>query len=240
MLSDHESYARNWEAEATHLADLGMYKALVAITPKEDTLEVGIGTGVTTAELSRERRVLALECNPHLAASAAARLNDAGRDVTILLDDALNPSSATREAISRFAPRGVVGWFVGGSAVDQLRHVDNSLAAEDWALHYRELMEDALVTGALCPTSVQWVHFAARGKTDPSIPVEEVKALHASDYNREVFGPNGFEIVDIQIFEWNRQGSKFGYVDVRRDDVPSNPVNVVVSMLARRSLAVVS
>lgn len=232
---DPQMYAEHWEKESTLLDKQGMYERLSAITPAGRVLEAGSGVGLATVALGSTRTVLALDSNTHLIQKARLRIQSAGVPAEIVVTDFLAPSAEAVERIQAFAPEIVVGWFLGSNADDQERHVATDVAWDERAKRYREHVEDALVTPPLCQPSVKWVHVVSRGGRIEGIPLEEAKRAHADDYSEYVFHPHGFEVVDVQLFDWDRDASRFNYQDALNPNLaPGQKVSVVMSLLAKR------
>lgn len=232
---DPQTYAEHWEKESTLLENQGMYERLGAITPAGRVLEVGSGVGLAIVALASTRPVLALDSNPHLVEKARFRIQSAGVPAEIVVTDFLAPSVKAVERIQEFAPEVVVGWFLGSNADDQEMHVAADVSWEERAKKYREHVEDALVTLPLCQPSVEWVHIVSRGGRIEGAPLEEAKRAHADDYSEYVFHPNGFEVVDVQLFDWDRDASRFNYRDAPNPNLaPGQKVPVVMSLLAKR------
>jgi len=45
---DEKTYSEHWESESNQLARQGIYKWLSEITPAQDVIEIGCGTGLAT------------------------------------------------------------------------------------------------------------------------------------------------------------------------------------------------
>lgn len=235
MLSTAKTYADEWQKESASYDRQGVYARLSAITPQGKVLEVGSGTGAGTVALAQGREVLCLENNAHVAEVARARVAATGASAEILLDDVCNPSEATVAAIDRFAPEVVTGWLIGTSGEEQVRTVSDGASAEQWPKLYRERIEDALLTPAICPQSVEWVHLVSRGGLPADVSEEVARHMHTQDYDEHVFGPNGFEVVDVQFLVWDRAQSSFPYGDTKPTNAaPGVPLPKLVSLLARR------
>jgi hypothetical protein len=65
--------------------------------------------------------------------------------------------------------------------------------------------------------------------------LEEEKRAHADDYNKYVFYPSRFEVTDIQLFDWDRDASRFSYSDAPNPNLaPGQKVPVIMSLLTKR------
>lgn len=234
---DPQTYAAHWEHESIQIEGQGSYRWLSSITPNGNVLEVGCGVGLGTIPLAATRPVLALDGNVDLISKAQARIKSLGANAEILATDFLAPSTEAISRIQIFAPKVVVAWFVGSNAYDQERHV----ADVPWlkrARKYREKIEDAVVTLPLCQPSVEWVHLAIRAGSVSGFSDEEVKHSQREDYDKYVFHPNGFEVVDVQLKVWERQGSQFGYQKAFNPNLASGSSEpVIMSIVAKRKIA---
>lgn len=234
---DPKTYAAHWEHESTQIEEKGAYKWLSSITPDGNVLEIGSGAGFGTISLAATRPVLALDSNVDLIEKTRLLIQSSGVNAEVLVTDFLTPSNESISRILAFEPKVVVAWFVGSNADDQEKHASD-VPWHERAKKYRENIEDATVTLPLCQTSVEWVHLAIRsgrvsGFTDEAIRLEQQK-----EYDKYVFHPNGFEVTDVQIMAWDRQGSQFQYQDAHNPNrAPGASEPVIVSVLAKRKTA---
>ncbi|MBD8577547.1 class I SAM-dependent methyltransferase [Pseudomonas syringae] len=234
---DPKTYAAHWEHESTQIEGQGAYKWLSSITPNGNVLEIGSGVGLGTISLAATRPVLALDSNVDLIEKARSRVQSSGASAEILATDFLAPSTEVIDRIQAFAPKVVVAWFVGSNADDQEKHASD-VPWRDRAKKYRENIEDAAVTLPLCQSSVEWVHLGVRSGRVSGFTDEEVKLSQRENYDKYVFHPNGFEITDVQIMAWDRQGSQFKYQDVHNPNRAPGPAEpFIISLLARRKTA---
>lgn len=232
---DPRTYAEHWEKESALFESQDLYNWLGAITPAGNVLEIGSGVGFATVALAATRTVLALDNNLDLVEKARSRIRSSGAKAEIVVTDFLTPSIDAVERIKAFAPEVIVGWFLGSNADDQEKHVAANVPWDERAKKYREHVEDALVTLPLCQSTVKWIHLVGRGGRIQGIPEEEVRQAHQADYNQHVFHPNGFEVVDVQLLDWNRQGSSFHYGDPPNPNLaPGQKIPLIMSLLARR------
>jgi hypothetical protein len=70
-------------------------------------------------------------------------------DAEIISADVFEPSVQDVEAIKKFAPKVIVGWFWGSNADDQEKYVSAEVQFNERPKKYRENMEDAMLTD--CP-----------------------------------------------------------------------------------------
>lgn len=232
---DPKTYSEHWEKESTQFASKGVYKRLSEITPDGNVLEIGSGIGLATLELAASRKVLALDNNVHLVKMARSRLEAAGENAEIIVADIFEPSPECINAIKEFAPKIIVGWFLGSNADDQEKYVSENLPPDEQAKKYRENVEDAIFKEEICPPSVEWVHLALRGGMIAGVSEAFANQENKADYDEYVFLPNGFEVVDAQILDWDTSGSSFKYgAAVNPNVLQGNAIMKIVSILGKR------
>jgi hypothetical protein len=235
MRLDPKTYAEHWEKESALFESKGVYKRLSEITPKGNTLEIGSGIGLATLALASSRKVLALDSNVHLVEKARSRLVAAKASADIVVADVFEPREQTVNIIQDFAPKVIVGWFLGSNADDQEKYVASGMPLQEWPKKYRENMEDAMLTKSICPPSVDWVHLANRVGMIAEVPEAFAKQETKADYDTHVFLPNNFEVVDVQILDWDMACSSFNYGSAHNPNLlPGQPVAKLVSVLAKR------
>jgi len=112
--------------------------------------------------MAANRKVLSIDNNAHLIAKAKSRLEGAGIDVKILHADSFDLSPEDIAAIKDFAPKGIVGWFIGSHPDDVDKRTPPSTSMDKKSKQYRENIADLIVSTALCLKSVEWISAAAR------------------------------------------------------------------------------
>jgi len=232
---DPKTYAEHWEKESTLFESKGVYRRLSEITPKGNVLEIGSGIGLATLALAVSRKVLALDNNVHLVEIAQSRLAVAEVNAEIIVTDIFEPSSESVDAIKEFAPKVIVGWFLGSNADDQEKYVAVGVPLRERPKKYRENVEDAILSKSICHSSVEWVHLANRGGTISSATEAFIKEETKDDYDTHLFLRNGFEVVDVKIFDWDMADSNFKYEAAPNPNLlPGQTVAVLISILAKR------
>lgn len=232
---DPKTYAEHWGKESSVFESNGVYKRLSEITPQENVLEIGAGIGLGTLVLAASRKVLALDNNVHLVDLVRTRLAAAGANAEILFSDVFEPPTESVDAIKAFAPKVIGGWFLGSNADDQDKYVTSETPQEERAKKYRENVEDAMLKASICPPSVEWVHFALRGGVIAGVTEAFANQETKADYDKYVFLPNGFEVVDVQMLDWDAAGSSFSYGAAPNPNLLlGQSIPKVVSVLARR------
>lgn len=232
---DPKSYAEHWANESNHLSNTGLYRKLSKIAPMGRTLEVGSGIGLGTEALSASREVLALDNNAHLIEKARARLKASGAKAEIIETDVLTLSEEAAQAIQRFQPEVIVGWFLGSNADDQDKYVAPEIPHTERARKYREYIEDAMLVDPICQRSVEWIHLATRVGMLANVSTTFVKSEEKASYDKYVFLPKGFEVAEVEILDWSITGSTFCYVRAPNQNLmPGQAVPKVISVLAKR------
>ena len=99
---------------------------------------------------------------------------------------------------------------------------------------YRENIEDLIVSNKLCLQTVEWIHLVNRSGVLQDVDEEVVEAA-MDDYNTHVFSQNGFEVIEVKIIDWDRNGSDFLYAKANNPNLgQGRVVPKVISILARR------
>ncbi|OEZ92214.1 methyltransferase domain protein [Janthinobacterium sp. HH107] len=232
---DPKTYADNWETESTLFENKEIYKRLNQITPNGNVLEIGSGVGLATLALASSHSVLAIDNNVHLVSKARARLAAAKSTAEIVIADIFEPSAECVTAIRDFSPKVITGWFLGSHADDQERYVGADVPLEHWAKKYRENIEDAMLTTNICPPSVEWVHLAGRTGMIAGASADFVSQETKDDYDKYVFLPNGFEVIDVQVLDWDTSDSSFQYGAAPNPNIlPGKSIPKILSILAKR------
>lgn len=232
---NEKSYSEHWEAESSQLEHQGIYKRLSEIAPVQDVLEVGCGAGLATQHLATNRRVLSIDNNMHLIGSAKNLLEGAGIDANIIHADFFDLSPQDVAVIKDFSPKGIIGWFIGSHPDDMDKRTPSSTPMNEKSKKYRENIEDLIVSEKLCPHSVEWIHLASRGGVVEGSSADFIFEETKKDYDTYVFSRHGFEVVDVQVFEWNREGSSFMYINAPNPNLmPGRSSYCITSILAKR------
>jgi hypothetical protein len=232
---DPKTYAEQWEKESTLFGSKDVYKRLSEITPNGNVLEIGSGIGLATLELAASRKILALDNNVHLAEKARSRLEAIGAKAEVVVANIFEPSAQCIKTIKEFAPKIIVGWFFGSNADDQEKYVASDVPPDERPKKYREKVEDAMFTKGICPPSVEWIHLAIRAGMIDGVPEDFANQETKTDYDTHVFLPNGFEVVDVQMLDWDTSGSGFEYGAASNPNLlQGQSIARIVSVLAKR------
>ncbi|MEZ8614759.1 rRNA adenine N-6-methyltransferase family protein [Vibrio splendidus] len=235
---DKKIYSEHWEKETDILDKQGVYQRLSEITPQENTVEVGCGIGLTSRYLASTRQVLSIENNEHLIEKSTSVLKDVETPPQIIHADIFELSDDVVALIEKFSPKVVVGWFIGSHADDIDMRTSNLLSITEKPKLYRENIEELIVTKIASNTSVEWVHLANRVGVSSEANKEDIIKATTDDYNTHVFVPNGFEIINIEILNWDRDGSDFMYVNASNPNfMGGNVIPRCISILAKRKQA---
>lgn len=233
MRMNQKTYAEHWEKESSQFESKGIYKRLSAITPKQDTLEIGCGIGVTTQHLALTRKVLSIDNNEHIIKKALTALEGKNLDVSIINADIFELSPQSISTIEQFAPKGIVAWFIGSHPDDVDKRTPLTTTPLEKPKKYRENIEDLLLS--VSPSSVEWIHLANRCAVNEGATESEIVKSTKDDYDTYLFSSGEFKVVDVQIIDWNTAGSNFMYVQAPNPNAdPGRPVPKVISILARR------
>lgn len=223
-----------WEQESLLFEKQGIYQILFETIPDGSVVEVGCGAGLATHHLATNRQVLAIDNNPYLLEKAKRRMMKSGENVRFLGADLLELSQHDIKTVKEFAPKGIICWFIGSNPANVNRHTQG-LPLNEQGKKYREKVEDLVVSRNLCSHSVEWIHLANRAGIVDTATQEKVFKAQQDDYNTHVFNSAGFEVIDVRVFVWDRDGSNFRYAFAPNPNLQSGrPINAIVSVLARR------
>lgn len=232
---DKKTYSEFWGEESKQLDDQGIYAALSKETPDENVLEIGCGSGLSTSYLASTRSVLSIDNNEHLVSLANTSLVKKGVATKIIYADLFTLSEKEVNEIQAFAPKGIVCWFIGSHPDDVDKRTSTPLAISERPKKYRENIEDLLLTGKLCLPTIEWIHLANRVGVIESVSEHDIIEATKDDYNTHLFSSNGFEITNVKVIDWKREGSNFMYVTAHNPNLmPGSPVHRVISILAKR------
>jgi hypothetical protein len=231
---DKPTYSQHWETESSNLEDQGIYQQLCDLAPVEDVLEIGCGAGIATLRLAESRKILSIDNNVHLIGKARSRLSNAGVSAQIIHANLFDLSHQDIGIIKEFSPKGIVCWFIGSDPYTTTQYTPDSQGNEK-PKKYRENIEDLIISKNVCQTTVKWIHLANRAGVISTATDQQVIDDTKSDYNTYVFSKTGFEVSDVKIFKWNRDGSDFMYANAANPNLmPGKSVASVVSIFARR------
>ncbi|ELE6601482.1 class I SAM-dependent methyltransferase [Vibrio vulnificus] len=231
-------YAEHWAKETENLDQQGIYQCLAEIAPKERTLEIGCGTGVTTRHLAAQRSVLAVDNNEYLIEKSASSLKNIGDSAKIIHADIFELSSESRSTISGFKPKVITGWFIGSHPDDQDKWAGSGLPLDQKSKKYRENIEDVITQDLGAIESVEWIHLVNRAGIAPGSSDEEVIDGTIADYNEYVFSSHGFEVVEVQVIAWDTSKSDFLYVNSHNPNyVGGIALPSFISILAKKKVA---
>jgi len=235
---DKKIYSEHWEKETNQLENQGCYKRLSEITPQGNTLEVGCGIGLTSRYLASTRSVISIENNEYLIEKSAGILKDLDSPPKILHADIFDLGIDVESQIKDFAPKVLVGWFIGSHPDDIDLRTPTSLPINEKPKKYRENIEDLITTKLASNKSVEYIHLANRAGASSEASKEDIIKSTTDDYNTHVFHPSGFEVVDVEVLNWDRDGSDFMYVNAPNPNFRGGDVvPVYTSILAKRKQA---
>lgn len=207
----NSDYANLWEKESNLINSKGVYKNLANLLPNGNVLEIGCGNGNGTLALSRKNRVLSLEVN-QFCIDKTKRLVENTGNIEIYKCDFLKLKKTDKNKILEFSPQIIVGWFLGANGCLMLEHTKDEDNFLKKAKLYREKLEDAIISPSVCLSSTNIIHLANRGLKVDSVSDNETEKSIKHDYDTYVFERIGFEVVQINFFDWDSEESKFPYI----------------------------
>ncbi|EHZ7431587.1 class I SAM-dependent methyltransferase [Vibrio cholerae] len=231
-------YAEHWAKETENFDQQGIYERLAEITPKERTLEIGCGTGVTTRYLAEQRCVLAVDNNEYLIEKSASSLESVGSSAKIIHADIFELSSESRSVITGFKPKVITGWFIGSHPDDQDKWAGSDLPLDQKPKKYRENIEDIITQYLGSIESVEWIHLVNRVVIAPEFSDKDIIDGTIAEYDENVFSSHGFEVVEVQVINWDTSKSGFMYVNSNNPNYAGGtPLPRFISILAKKKVA---
>ncbi len=232
--SDHSGYAERWAAEAALLDAHGVYEKLAGQLAPGNVLEIGCGTGRESLRLTALGSVLALDNNQSLIAEARARLADCP-SASFHLCDLFNLTDLDIQKINDFQPKSIVAWFIGGSGTDVLRWTSEQPDPLAKGKLYREKLEDVITSPGILTSAVDVISLVNRSGRIAECSDQEVIQAAIDDYNEHVFARCGFEVVDVTLDDWPREGSKFLYGAAPNPNLAEgSAIPTIISIVAKR------
>lgn len=235
---DKKLYSEHWENETKNLNSQGIYEALSKIAPNENTIEIGCGTGVTTRHLASDRKVMSIDNNEHLIEKASQTIKDMDSPPTIIHADVFELTEENINSFRDFSPKVVIGWFIGSHKDDHDKRTDSSLSIYEKPKLYRENIEDIIVGKIGAIDTVEWIHLANRCAVSKDATEQQIIQSTVDDYNTHVFLPNNYEIEEVKLINWSRDGSEFMYFNSPNPNyMGGESMPTSISILARRKKA---
>lgn len=229
-------YALNWTQESALLDEHNIYERLAKSLPSGNILEFGCGSGRGTAQmLKADHAVLSLESNVALIEETSHFLNGLGFEANIINSDFFALSQEHLDAIKKFKPIILTGWFIGASPdVVVSRTSEQPLLLEKGKL-YREKIEDILVSSDVCLDSVECIQLVNRSYMATSVNDKNIYKSQKEDYDTHVFSHAGFEVVSVDVMDWPRDESEFVYGAAHNPNFMGGEVKpVIISITAKR------
>ena len=236
-LSDENQYYDSWKKESEQFQQNGIYRSLSDLIPLGNVLEFGCGNGNSTFILSEKRRVLALEKNKLLINEAKKKLAIRGSNVEIYEIDFFRISNELIYKIAEFQPEIIVGWFIGSNGKDIYKYTQEESNPLNKAKLYREKIEDIIVSKNVCIDSVNTIQLVNRGVMVAGFSPEEIFHSVKDDYDKYVFNQVGFEVINVKVFDWNNEGTPFGYIKAENPNLADGEQKPsITSIIAKRKL----
>lgn len=235
IISNAIEYSKCWNKESDQLESNDIYRKLSNITPNGNTLEFGCGVGNGTIHLAKDREVLSFDNNQYLIEQAEARLESANVDHKIHKCDFFNLGTVEKQMIKDFQPKTIVAWFIGSHGEDIFKHTEEELDPIAKSKLYREKIEDIIISRNVCTDSVEYIHLANRSGKIEGFSDEEIFNAIKDDYDIHVFKENGFEVVSVELFDWERRNSEFIYAQTYNPNLAQGKSSLaIVSIVAKR------
>ena len=225
----------NWTEESNTFFDSGIYQILSDLLPLENTFEFGCGNGNSTFVLSEKRKVLTFENNSFLINDAISKLICRGDNVIVQKCDFFKLSETEKQLISDFEPVKITGWFIGSNGNDVSKYTKEEPDFTKKVKLYREKIEDIITSPAVCIPSVSTIQLANRGAIVKGFNNEQIFQDVKNDYDKYVFKKIGFEVVEVNVFNWKRVGSSFQYISAPNSILADGKLmSSITSIIARR------
>ncbi|ENX00425.1 hypothetical protein F900_02096 [Acinetobacter modestus] len=231
QLTNEITYADLWERDSNTYEFSGLYEKLANVMPEGRTLEVGTGIGLGTIHISQKNEILSLDKNEYLVEKARKNLLNAGIKDTIHICNIFNLCANDIKIISNFKPKVITGWFIGSHSEDYDKYAGDIQFLKR-PQHYRQRMEDIIISEIICVQTVDFIHFAVRGGIVDGYSEDEAKSVQAKFYNEYVFNKINFEVSKIDLFEWDDKNLNMQYVTNRSD---TESKSYVFSIIAKRN-----
>jgi SAM-dependent methyltransferase len=230
-----EQYADFWETESKDFNSNKIYEKLSKSIPSGKVLEIGCGIGFGTHYLSKNREVLSLDNNKSLIEKAKSFLNSKNDTYKIHYCELFQLTQNDVNIIHQFKANTIIGWFLGAGG----KIVNNHTKEEDNINYkgklYREKLEDIIVSKNLLIDSVETINLVLRGALSHKTSKEELFNSTKLDYDTNVFKDIGFEVVNVEVIDWNTENSNFTYTSVKNKNVPDGEVSPsIISITAKR------
>lgn len=227
-----EQYAVHWERESKDFDSHGVYEKLSEFLPSGKVLEIGCGIGLGTYQLSKNHEVLSLDNNNSLIQRSKKYLKEKNIKHMIHNCDLLKLTNNNKNVIKQYVPQIIVGWFLGVAGNELNKYFNDEFTIPEKALLYREKLEDVIISEDLLLSSVEIVNFAIRYHKSFSMTKDEIFLEQKTFFDKELFNQVGFEVTNVELFEWNRGNSNFNYSSVHTIHEKSSPF--ILSIIAKR------
>ena len=235
VLTNPEQYSQLWKRESEFLETHGIYGKLSKVTPSGNVLEFGCGIGKGTRHLSVGRSVLSLDSNPCLIEEANRYLDSVGTSRVIHQCNFFELTGDDKEIIKQFVPQVIVGWFIGAHGEEIFKRTQEEPNETTKSKLYREKIEDILVSPDVCLPSVEYVHLTNRGVRVIGFTDADCFKSAKDDYDTYVFKNIGFEVSEVMMFDWPRDGSDFQYGQAHNPNLAKGEtIPIITSIIAKR------
>jgi SAM-dependent methyltransferase len=230
-----KQYANFWEPESNNFNSNKIYEILSKQITNGKVLEIGCGIGLGTYNLSQNHEVLSLDNNKYLIEKAINYLESQDRIYQIHNCELFQLTQDDKNIIQQFKPNIIVGWFLGASGETVNKYTPEENNVNSKGKLYREKLEDIIVSNNLLIDSVDTINLAIRSGKVHDSSKEEMFITQKQDYDTYVFKNVGFEVVNVEVIDWNTTNSDFRYSSVPNPNVANkNLIPTIISITAKR------
>jgi SAM-dependent methyltransferase len=234
-LSNPEQYSKLWTSESDFLDSHNIYEKLAKLTPLGNVLELGCGIGAGTQHLSSGRNLLSLDSNSNLIKAARERLVNAGINHNIHECDFFHLGDEDKRIINKFNPKVIAAWFIGSHGMDIYKHTKEEPNEHMKSKLYREKIEDVIISSDMRTDTVDFIHLVNRGGIVAGFTEVDFFNETKKDYDTYVFKEVGFEVVSVNLMDWPREGSDFGYIQAPNPILAQGEATPsIISIIAKR------
>lgn len=230
QLLNKEQYCNTWMEESEIFRKKMVYQWLTNFTPNGNILELGCGSGQGTYQLLKKHQVLSLDNNDFLINEAAKLIKEQAK---IHKCNFLELTQEDKNIIKDFAPKVIVGWFLGSDGEEVEKYTDKGTNSEEKWDQYRKKIEDIITSPDICTPSVEYIHLANRNIFSSNYNEQKTFAATKKEYDTSIFSEINFEVVDVKIMAWPTKDSHFQYIGNQYYS-NENSFKAIVSILARR------
>jgi len=230
-----EQYANFWKPESEDFNSNNTYETLSKLIPSGKVLEIGCGVGLGTYYLSQNHEVLSLDNNQFLISQAKSHLDAEASKYQIHQCELFELTDDDKNLIHQFKPNIIVGWFLGADGETVNKYTQEEQTINNKGKLYREKLEDIIVSNDLLIDSVETINLVMRVGRLKNATKKDIYIAQKEDYDTHVFKKVGFEVVSVEVIDWNMTNSNFRYSSNENSHISKNDViPTIISITARR------